>query len=61
MRIDYDQEKKWAQKELMKAANEMSSVRMRLNGTKYYDRCERIMKSLVKLNDALVKEIRRMK
>lgn len=61
MAINYNQEKKWAQQELKVAANLMSSVKMRLDGTKYHDKCERIMKAMVKLNDALVKEIRRMK
>lgn len=61
MAIDYNQEKKWAQKDLMKAANTMASVKMRLDGTKYHDECDKIMNAMVKLNDALVKEIRKMK
>lgn len=58
MRIDYEQEIKWAQKELMKAASIMGSARMRLEGTKFDSMACRCYDDMENLNTMLVKHIR---
>ena len=58
-RIDYTTEKRFAQKELMKAGNEFASVKMRLAGTTYAKRCEDIMAAIQSLNNDLVADIRK--
>ncbi len=51
------QEVKWAQQEICKHGNALSSARMRLQGTKYEKDMNAIMERLMKLNTRLVKDI----
>lgn len=50
---------KWAQQEVYKAGNELVTAKMRLEGAKYATLAEKAVKALIKLNDALVKDIRK--
>lgn len=47
-----------AQKELHGMGNAMSSVCLRLQGTRYEPLCKKMMADIVELNNALIKDIR---
>ena len=47
-----------AQKELYRIGTNISSICMRLEGTKYEDLARRMMADIVELNNALIKDIR---
>ena len=53
------QELRWAQKDVFDAANHLVSAGLRLLGTKYEKRYERIYKSLNALNRKLISDINR--
>ncbi len=52
-------EVKLAQKELYKMGSDMSSICMRLEGTKFEDLTRRMKESIIALNNALLKDIRK--
>jgi len=54
-----DAQVKYAQQEIMKAGKELSSAKMRLEGTKYEADAQHAWDALQKLNDKLVKDIRK--
>ena len=47
-----------AQKELYKMGSGMSSVCLRLQGTRYEPMCKKMRDAIVELNNALIKDIR---
>ncbi len=49
---------RYAQKELHGMGNAMSSVCLRLQGTRYEPMCNSMKDAIIKLNNALVKDIR---
>ena len=49
---------KYAQKELHGMGNAMSSVCLRLQGTRYEPLCKKMKDDIVELNNALIKDIR---
>ena len=50
---------RYAQKELHKMGSDMSSICMRLEGTKFEDLTRRMKESIIALNNALLKDIRK--
>ena len=56
--VDMKKEILLAQKELVKMGTALSSIGMRLEGTRYHQQYKRIYDELVKLNNALIKHIR---
>ena len=59
--VDVGREIRLAQKELVKMGSNLSSVGMRLEGTQYHRQFKRIYDEIVRLNNALISEIRRGK
>ncbi len=57
--IDYTQEIKLAQKNILKASQELSSAKMRLEETQYSSDMNRIWKDIAELNNKLIAAIRR--
>ena len=53
-----DDDIRLAHKELYKMSSSLSSIGMRLEGTRYHQQYKRIYDELVKLNNALIKHIR---
>ena len=49
---------RYAQKELHGMGNAMSSVCLRLQGTRYEPMCKKMRDAIVELNNALIKDIR---
>ena len=56
--VDMKREIELAQKELVKMGTALSSIGMRLEGTPYRKQYQRIYDEIVKLNDALISQIR---
>ena len=56
--VDMKREVQLAQKELVKMGTALSSVGMRLEGTPYHRQYKRIYDEIVKLNNALISQIR---
>lgn len=54
-----DAQIKYAQQEIMKAGKELSSAKMRLDGTRYEADAQRAWDALQTLNDRLVKDLRK--
>lgn len=52
------QEKKFAQKEILKASKDLSSAKMRLEGTQYESKINKIWELLYQVNNDLIAEIR---
>jgi hypothetical protein len=56
--VDMKREIQLAQKELVKMGTALSSVGMRLEGTRYHQQYKMIYNEIVKLNNALIKDIK---
>lgn len=56
--VDQNREIQLAQKELVKMGTALSSIGMRLEGTRYHLQYKRIYDEIVKLNNALISQIR---
>ena len=56
--LSENREIKLAQKELYGMGNAMSSVCLRLQGSKYEPLCVKMRNAIIELNDKLVKDIR---
>lgn len=56
--VDMKREIQLAQKELVKMGTALSSIGMRLEGTRYHLQYKRIYDEIVKLNNALISQIR---
>ena len=56
--IDIDREIRLAQKELYQMGQNLSSVGMRLEGTKYYALYKKMADAMIELNSQLIKHIR---
>ena len=56
--LSENREIKLAQKELYGMGNAMSSVCLRLQGSKYEPLCVKMRNAIIELNDALIKDIR---
>jgi hypothetical protein len=56
--IDIDREIRLAQKELYQMGQNLSSVGMRLEGTKYHALYKRMADAMIELNQQLIKHIR---
>ena len=56
--IDMDREIRLAQKELYQMGQNLSSVGMRLEGTKYHALYKRMADAMIELNQQLIKHIR---
>ena len=56
-----EQQLRFAQQDLVKGSRDISSAGMRLSGTKYESDYRKVWSALEKLNDKLVKEIRKGK
>jgi hypothetical protein len=54
-----DREIKLAQKELYQMGKNLSSIGLRLDGTKFYSLYRKMADSVTELNNALIKEIRK--
>ena len=52
------QEIKFAQKEVFRAGNILSSVGLRVNGSKYYNIYKKMYDALNELNHMLIKDLR---
>jgi hypothetical protein len=57
--IDFNREIKLAQKELHQMGKNLSSIGLRLDGTRYYSLYKKMADAMIELNDALIKEIRK--
>ena len=57
--IDSISEIKHAQKELFHMGKNLSSIGLRLEGTKYYNLYRKMADSMIELNNLLIKEIRK--
>ena len=57
--IDSASEIKLAQKELYQMGRNLSSIGLRLDGTKFYSLYRKMADSVTELNNALIKEIRK--
>lgn len=57
--IDINREIRIAQKELYRIGQSLSSIGMRLDGTKYYGLYRNMSDAMIALNDALIQEIRK--
>ena len=57
--INNDREIKLAQKELYQMGRNLSSIGIRLEGTRYYSLYKKMADAMIELNDALIKEIRK--
>jgi hypothetical protein len=57
--IDSASEIKLAQKELYKMGRNLSSIGMRLEGSRYYGLYKKMADAMTELNNALIKEIRK--
>ena len=57
--INNDREIKLAQKELYQMGKNLSSIGLRLDGTRYYSLYKKMADAMIELNDALIKEIRK--
>ena len=57
--IDSSREIKLAQKELYQMGRNLSSIGMRLEGTKFYSLYRKMADAMTELNNALIKEIRK--
>ena len=56
--VDMKKEILLAQKELVKMGTALSSIGMRLEGTRYHQQYKMIYDQIVKLNNALINQIR---
>ena len=56
--VDMKREIQLAQKELVKMGTALSSIGMRLEGTRYHQQYKRIYDEIVKLNNVLISQIR---
>ena len=56
--VDIKREIQLAQKELVKMGTALSSIGMRLEGTRYHQQYKMIYDQIVKLNNALINQIR---
>ena len=59
--INNDREIKLAQKELYQMGKNLSSIGLRLDGTKFYSLYRKMADAMIELNDALIKQIRKEK
>ena len=57
--IDIDREIKLAQKELYQIGKNLSSIGLRLDGTRYYSLYKKMADAMKELNNELIKEIRK--
>ena len=57
--IDSSHEIKLAQKELYQMGRNLSSIGMRLEGSRYYGLYKKMADAMTELNNALIKEIRK--
>ncbi len=55
------QQIKFAQKELYSMGKNLSSIGLRLDGTRFYGLYTQMKDAMIKLNDELIKELRREK
>ena len=58
-KYDNDREIRIAQKELYQMGKNLSSIGLRLEGTKYYNLYRKMADSMIELNNLLIKEIRK--
>ena len=58
-KLDIDRDVRIAQKELFMMGKNLSSVGLRLDGTRYYNLYRKMVDSMIQLNDALIKELRK--
>jgi hypothetical protein len=58
-KFDNDREIRIAQKELYQMGKNLSSIGLRLEGTKYYNLYRKMADSMIELNNLLIKEIRK--
>ena len=58
-KFDQDRDIRLAQKELFMMGKNLSSIGLRLDGTSYYSLYRKMVDSMIQLNDALIKEIRK--
>lgn len=59
--VDMDREIKLAQQELYRMGKNLSSIGMRLDGTRYYELYRKMSDAMIALNNALIQEIRKEK
>lgn len=59
--INNDREIKLAQKELYQMGKNLSSIGLRLDGTKFHSLYRKMADAMIELNDALIKQIRKEK
>jgi len=59
--INNDREIKLAQKELYQMGKNLSSIGLRLDGTKFYSLYRKMADAMIELSDALIKQIRKEK
>ncbi len=59
--FDRDKEIRLAQKELMKMSSPLSSVGMRLEGTRFFSQYKSMHDAIIILNNSLIEYIRRSK
>ena len=57
-KFDNDREIRIAQKELYQMGKNLSSIGLRLEGTKYYNLYRKMADSMIELNNILIKHIR---
>ena len=57
--IDQDREIKLAQKELYSIGKNLSSISLRLEGTKFHSLYRKMADAMIELNDLLIQEIRK--